>query len=334
MATHVEGALGDLEGASLANTVEVKGRTLRISHMTVLSVIFLLSALVSSMYDASPRAAGTKVSCTSFVEQIRRIRFLHIGVCIVALAILFGTQEVVNYMVGARFKTIIVIVVPLVMSKFCLLVLRSMVTARTDGKLLNIAVVIVFSLNVMVSLTIRIRVMFFTNSDFLKLFATCLAVSAVEFMARMAMGLSHLIRAGYAFRRARINGETLSSLTAVAGDMQHRMDLHYGQLWIDQFSEVFVIMLIFLQQLGQPVWAQYLTWDRYAEYESRIGNVLIGLLIQLGVELLVDSSVLGMCYRFVPIDRLATFRRLRSKSLVRPLSCHLCLQVRGNESNH
>jgi len=317
VAIHIAATRGDLEGVSFSASLHGKGHDIRIEHLFALAVTFLLSAAVSSMYDASSMEPGTTASCTWFVQQIRRIRFLHIGVCVSAFAMLFGVPTLINFLKSETdVPTMVVVLVPLIMAKFLLVVLRSM--ARVDGKLLNILVVIAFSLNVMTSQAIRIQVMLFLDTDFLKLFVVCLAVSGVEFVARTSMGLSHLLRTGYAYQQARINGLTLDSLVRLAASCQHRADLHYGQLWIDQFSEVFVIVMIVLQQLTQPVWAMYLTWDSYAAYESRHGSVLIGALIQLGVELLVDSSVLGLCYRCIPIDTLATFRRLRSKSLVRP----------------
>ena len=322
VATHVAATAGDLEGVPYAESVQGKGHNLRMENRFALAVLFLLSAAVSSMYEASSRATGTKMS---FVKQIRRINFVHLGVCCTAFAILFGVPNLVVALkdaTGARSasQSFISIIVPLLLSKGCITVLRNL--ARADGRLLNVSIIIAFALNVTVSLVIRTNFLYFVNADLFMLVLSCLAVSSVEFVTRMCMGVSYLLRAGYALHKARINGKTLDGLLTVAGDVQHFMDLHYSQLWIDQFSEVFVIMLIVLLQLVQPVWAQYLTWGSYAEHESQHGNVITGLLIQLGVELLVDSSVLRICYRFAPIDKLATFRRLRSKSLVGSLKTH------------
>ena len=319
VATHIAATAGDLEGVPFESSVQEAGKRIRTVHLVALSCGFLLSVAVSSMHEASSMAPGTTTSCTCLVQHIRRIRCKHLAVCCSPAMILFAVQHIVNALrevMGAR--SILSFVVPLILSKFCLMVLRTV--ARADKRLLNIVVGIAFALNVMVSLTIRMNFLHLAHADLLTLTFSCLAVSTVEFIARMGMGLSQLLFAGYAWRRACINRETLDGILTVAGDMQHRMDLHYGQLWIDQFAEVFVIMHIVLLQLAQPVWAQYLIWGSYAEHENRHGQVLISLLIQLGVELVVDSSVLKMCYHIVPIDTLATFRRHRSQALVRPQS--------------
>ena len=72
-----------------------------------------------------------------------------------------------------------------------------------------------------------------------------------------------------------------------------------GSFFVDQFTEIFVLVLTFLQDMCMPVWTQYRIYASEDAYRHRFASSFSIFSVQIGIEILVDWSIWRTLRRFV-----------------------------------
>jgi len=133
-----------------------------------------------------------------------------------------------------------------------------------------------------------------------------------ELLSRSVLCALYMLGTYLRFHRAKINTCTLDELVRINDDLVPRTCLFYGQLFVDQCAEIFTITTLFAQNLCRSVWSVAGTEFLSAEFfrsGAWYGTVVAAFLVQLCVEIPVDSLAIYCSHRVAPVDLIYTFRK-------------------------
>ena len=261
-------------------------RTLRSSFLTVTAVLAILEYIIviSYVYRQIFKIKWNRK------EIIYRGRFV-MGLCVL---VLFGTQiENLQIAIGQIIhghNSILVAIIPLILSKLLLLILRNMI--RIDDNSRMTMTLVSLSLNSYTSVSTRRLFLEISESNYAVIFLTSCAMGCCEIFARTCITISHCHWVSHYMKLETINTKTLDGLLNVYTDVVTRSDLFYSQLFTDQFVEIFVILMIAGQDLCQPVWTQYRVWDSAERYAHRARFICAAVSVQLSIGIFLDWTIL------------------------------------------
>jgi len=92
--------------------------------------------------------------------------------------------------------------------------------------------------------------------------------------------------------------------------VQRRVDGITSYMFVDQFVEIFVFIMITSQDLSAPIWSHILVWRSVEAWGTRFPLILAEGAIQLGVEFLVDVLIWRLCFRWLAWDLPQITRRV------------------------
>jgi hypothetical protein len=101
------------------------------------------------------------------------------------------------------------------------------------------------------------------------------------------------------YKRFSLNTQSLAGILDAHATLQRRLDTMLGSFFVDQFTEIFVFVLILLQDMCMPVWTQYRDYASEDAYRHRFSTSLSIFAVQVGIEMLVDWSIWRTLRRFV-----------------------------------
>jgi len=174
--------------------------------------------------------------------------------------------------------------------------------------------IVSFYLTTTVSLSTRKRLLLVADGNLGLVFVNSLATSVFECLARALGANAQFARVSRVFRKSAPNASTLDELVTTHLKISRLTDLWYGYLWMDQLSEISVVMIIAIQDASQPVWTQSRTWDSMSNYTNRHAEIFPRLAIQLGVEICVDWFIMKISSLLIPLDFAGAVRRIALKT--------------------
>ena len=116
------------------------------------------------------------------------------------------------------------------------------------------------------------------NSDFVY----CLQ-AFFELGARFLAILMYAMGTGNMYKHFHLNTETIAGICDAHASLQRRLDTAAGSFFVDQFTEIFVFVLIFFQDMCMPVWNQYRVYDSEDAYTRRFATSLSIFAVQMGI---------------------------------------------------
>ena len=107
------------------------------------------------------------------------------------------------------------------------------------------------------------------------------------------------------YKRFSLNTQSLAGILDAHAALQRRHDTAVGTFFVDQFTEIFVFVLIFFQDMCMPVWTQYRIYASEDAYRHRFSTSLSIFAVQLAIEMIVDWSIWRTLRRFVSPSSIA-----------------------------
>jgi len=120
-----------------------------------------------------------------------------------------------------------------------------------------------------------------------------------EVGARILAIWAYAMGTGSMYQRFRLNTMSLAGVCDAHAALQRRLDTAVGIIFVDQLAEIFVFVLICVQDLCMPVWNQYRVYLSEDAFRNRFATSLSILAIQMGIEMLVDGISWKVLCRFV-----------------------------------
>ena len=290
---------------SMASLASMKGvEQLAMGLFGVLFCIAFLVTLAHSVYRQNRAWAPRTL--------LRELRFFPLIASIIWFGMMFTKlDDLISDLDQGPSSVSTRFVLEFGIGKFFLLVLRRW--ARSDELLAGKAASgFVFAINVFLSLYIRNLVHDALDYTLWWFALAMLGMAAIEFVAHSMLGWYYLMSTGTYVSAMQINSLTLDQLVDVNREVERRVHLFYGELWMDQLAEIFVCINIAAQNLAMSIWSQRFRWLTLDEYQQRAGAILAAVAIQLVIEIGMDLRVLRLCQRLVPVDVRRAMRTLAS----------------------
>mmetsp|Transcript_30045 Transcript_30045/g.48432 ORF Transcript_30045/g.48432 Transcript_30045/m.48432 type:complete len:549 (+) Transcript_30045:328-1974(+) len=228
------------------------------------------------------------------------------GVFFVTVSMILTLTSLVNDLTGLLQRMVgdyMGLILQLILSK-CLLILLRNTTWRSRSRdanhlsgSLHIVTMLTFLLATSVGMATRRTFRRVGNDSLMYSVYASLGHSVVELMSRFFLASSHLLRSALVIQEAGLNTCTLHQIVQRAHTLEQYVDMNYTFLWVDQFAEISVIMVIAAQDLCRPIWSA----SEHLHQTSWMTTLCI-LGIQLGIEVGVDWCVLYTCYRTILRD--------------------------------
>jgi len=120
-----------------------------------------------------------------------------------------------------------------------------------------------------------------------------------ELGARFLAILTFAMGTGNMYKQFRLNTKSVDGICDAHAALQRRLDTAAATFFVDQFTEIFVFVLIFFQHICMPVWNQYLIYVTEDAYRHRFATSLSIFAVQMGIEMIVDLFIWMTLHRFV-----------------------------------
>ena len=135
-----------------------------------------------------------------------------------------------------------------------------------------------------------------------------------ELGARFLAILTYAMGTGKMYKHFHLNTKSLAGICDAHAALQRRLDTAAGSFVVEQFTEIFVFVLIFSQDLCMPVWNQYRVYVSEDVYSHRFATSLSIFAVQMGIEMFVDLFIWKSLRRFVsPSSIVGVFGRVGSR---------------------
>ena len=138
-----------------------------------------------------------------------------------------------------------------------------------------------------VSVTIR-KIILYQSQNLSALLVNCLTLASVEVVSRSLTYSCQIIMLG--FRMQHLNTRTLGELVDLHTAVQRSVDGITLYMFVDQFVEIFVFVMITSQDMSAPIWSSFRVWRSVEAWDARIPFIFAEGAIQMGVEFLSTSS--------------------------------------------
>lgn len=173
-----------------------------------------------------------------------------------------------------------------------------------------------------VSVTIR-RIILYQSQSLSALLVNCLTLASVEVVSRSLTYFGQIITLG--FRMQHLNTRTLGELVDLHTAVQRSVDGITLYMFVDQFVEIFVFVMITSQDMSAPIWSSFRVWRSVEAWDARIPFIFAEGAIQMGVEFLVDLLIWHLCFRRLAWNLPQVTRRVLFKKPVAVFTMGLML---------
>ena len=173
-----------------------------------------------------------------------------------------------------------------------------------------------------VSVTIR-RIILYQSQSLSALLVNCLTLASVEVVSRSLTYFGQIITLG--FRMQHLNTRTLGELVDLHTAVQRSVDGITLYMFVDQFVEIFVFVMITSQDMSAPIWSSFRVWRSVEAWDARIPFIFAEGAIQMGVEFLVDLLTWHLCFRRLAWNLPRVTRRVLFKKPVAVFTMGLML---------
>ena len=150
-----------------------------------------------------------------------------------------------------------------------------------------------------------------SNQNPLVLLVNCLKLASVEVVSRSLAYSMHIIMISCDMQN--LNGLTLVGLVDLHTAVQRRVDGITSYMFVDQFVEIFVFILITSQDLSAPIWSHIRVWRSVEAWSARFPSILAEGAVQMSVEFLVDLLIWRLCFQRLAWDMPQITRRIFHK---------------------
>ena len=285
------------------------------------AVAFAMLAWCSSCGKFWPPVGGLDClsSCRIIVAQLPAL-----GACVCCYVFLLKMEDIL-YFFAALLSPLSAIVLTSIGIRSLTFVLRyevsrnRLLSVQSASNLANMFSLLFLS---HAALLIRKSVIDESNEQLSELFINFLTLGVVEVISRGASYALHTLviatRLQYSVADGQLSRNSMNTLTLDGlldrhAEVQGRMDFLTANLWIDQFVEIFVCIIIVSQEMSAPAWSLYRTWMSAEAWHNRFPFMLASSAIQMGVEVLVDCLIWLAGRRMLPLDVSCVFRRILAK---------------------
>ena len=173
-----------------------------------------------------------------------------------------------------------------------------------------------------VSVTIR-KIILYQSQNLSALLVNCLTLASVEVVSRSLTYSCQIIMLG--FRMQHLNTRTLGELVDLHTAVQRSVDGITSYMFVDQFVEIFVFVMITSQDMSAPIWSSFRVWRSVEAWDARIPFIFAEGAIQMGVEFLVDLLTWHLCFRRLAWNLPRVTRRVLFKKPVAVFTMGLML---------
>ena len=126
------------------------------------------------------------------------------------------------------------------------------------------------------------------------LVVNCLRLALMEALGRSVSYLAHFMLIAKDMKH--MNSMTLCDLVDVHTRVKRHVDGILAFLFVDQFVEIFVSVMITTQDLSAPIWSYIRVWMSEEAWDARFSFILLEGATQVGVEFLVDLLIWRLCF--------------------------------------
>jgi len=158
------------------------------------------------------------------------------------------------------------------------------------------------------SMAIRRIILAESSQNPLTLLVSCLKLALLEVVGRSLAYSANIIRIGKQMQG--LNALTLGGLVDLHSRVQRDVDGLATYMLVDQFVEVFVFVMITMQELSSPIWSLFRVWVSVENYRSRSPYILLEGAIQMGFEFSVDLIIWRLCFHRLAWDLPQIIRRV------------------------
>lgn len=196
------------------------------------------------------------------------------------------------------------------MCKVLLVLLRAATVHEYSLPMFVVGFISVFATS-FVSLFVRRQALDASAHDLASVLRLHLILAAVEFASRAVVYWAFVYKT--AIDLVRMNTLTLSAprgIFDVSKKVERRVFVTMLAFWLDQATEIAVIIIISMQELAMPLWSQYNHWVSRERFMIRYTPVVLSLLIQLALEFSVDYVTWRLFFRYlIPRSYIPSFFR-------------------------